>query len=480
MALLTSVPIASLPLERFESLLAPAVYGQVLHHVRWAQDTFAGRALWNVNSTARGGGVAEMLQSLLAYSRGAGIDARWEAMGGDPEFFVVTKRLHNQLHGSPGDGGRLDGAAREVYEATTRANAEELAGRIAAEDLVLLHDPQTAGMVPWLKQLGVPVVWRCHVGIDAPSEVTRGAWDFLRGYVERADAYVFSRRQYVWDCLDPGRVVLIPPSIDAFSAKNQVLADSCVHGILAVAGLQENGHHRGDTCFLRMDGSPARVERRAETDQARPLRESDPVVLQVSRWDRLKDPLGVISGFVEHVLPHTPAHLVYAGPSVEAVADDPEGGQVLDEARSYVASLPERAQERVHLTTLPMEDLEENAAIVNALQRRADVVVQKSLAEGFGLTVAEAMWKQRAVVASRIGGIQDQIVHGLSGLLVDPLDLPGYGQAVSSLVGDPPRAAELGRAAVQRVGDQFLGTRSLMQYNELWARLLSGEPAAMR
>jgi len=197
------------------------------------------------------------------------------------------------------------------------------------------------------------------------------------------------------------------------------------------------------------------------------------MVLQVSRWDALKDPLGVIKGFVEHVAPHTDAHLVYAGPAVEAVADDPEGVQVLRDARAYFESLPPEHRERVHLAALPMDDLAENAAIVNALQRRADIVVQKSVAEGFGLTVAEGMWKARPVVASRIGGIQDQIVDGVSGVLLDDAtDLAAYGGAVRDLLDDPERARRIGQEAQERVRDDFLAARSLMQYLDLIQRLL--------
>jgi trehalose synthase len=198
------------------------------------------------------------------------------------------------------------------------------------------------------------------------------------------------------------------------------------------------------------------------------------MALQVSRWDRLKDPLGVIRGFVEDVLPQTSAHLVYAGPAVEAVADDPEGKEVLEEATSYFNSLPPESQARVHLAALPMDDLEENAAIVNALQRRANVVVQKSIAEGFGLTVAEGMWKARPVVATRIGGIQDQIVDGETGILLDePTDLDAYGEAVCSLLEDPEWAHRIGLAAQARVRDEFLAVRSLMQYLNLMQKLLS-------
>jgi trehalose synthase len=218
------------------------------------------------------------------------------------------------------------------------------------------------------------------------------------------------------------------------------------------------------------------VERSAEVFEERPLRPEDPMVLQVSRWDRLKDPLGVIKGFVEHVAPATDAHLVYAGPAVEAVADDPEGIEVLQEARDYYEGLSPDARERVHLAALPMDDLQENAAIVNALQRRANVVVQKSIAEGFGLTVAEAMWKARPVVATRVGGIQDQIVDGVSGILLDdPTDLAAYGAAVRELLEDPQRAERIGREAMERVRDDFLAMRSLLQYFAL-IQHLTGAP----
>jgi trehalose synthase len=193
-----------------------------------------------------------------------------------------------------------------------------------------------------------------------------------------------------------------------------------------------------------------------------------PTVVQVSRWDALKDPLGVIRGFAEHVPAETGAHLVYAGPAVEAVADDPEGERVLHDAIALRDALPGEARSRVHLAALPMADTEENAVIVNALQRHAHVIVQKSVAEGFGLTVAEAMWKARPVVASRIGGIQDQIVDGESGILLDdPGDLAAYGAAVAGLLGDPARADRMGRNARERVRAQFVSPRSLIDYLRL-------------
>ena len=200
-----------------------------------------------------------------------------------------------------------------------------------------------------------------------------------------------------------------------------------------------------------------------------------PLVVQVSRWDRLKDPAGVLRAFAEHCR-HPHAHLLLAGPSVADVADDPEGSEVWEEIRAQRERLDPRLRARVHLACLPMDDVEENAAMVNALQRRADVVVQKSLAEGFGLTVAEAMWKSRPVVASRIGGIQDQIVDGESGLLLDdPADLGAAAAAIDGLLADPARAQAIGVAARERVRESFLGTRHLVQYMALLEQMLSGD-----
>ena len=190
-----------------------------------------------------------------------------------------------------------------------------------------------------------------------------------------------------------------------------------------------------------------------------------PVVLQISRWDSLKDPLGVIRGFADHVPAGTDAHLVCAGPAVTSVTDDPEGGLVLSEANALRESLDAQARSRVHLAAIPMEDPEENAIIVNALQRHATVIAQKSLAEGFGLTVAEAMWKARPVVASRIGGIQSQIVDGESGVLLDdPRDLEAFGAAITDLLLDRPRATKIGERARERVRDEFTSPRSLLDY----------------
>ena len=438
-----------------------------------ARTELAGRVVWNINSTARGGGVVELLQPLVAYARGAGVDARWLVIDGNPEFFTVTKRIHNRLHGALGDGGPLDDAARAIYEQTLAQNAEAIVPRVHDGDVVIVHDPQPAGLIAALRDAGATVIWRCHVGIDDPNELARDAWAFLLPYVAPADAYVFSRECFAWDGLDRDRITIIAPTIDAFAAKNVDLDTATVESILHASGILA-GEPAGPVVFTYPDGTPGRIERRADLIEDEPLRGDVPVVLQVSRWDALKDPIGVIVGFAEHVPAATGAHLVYAAPSAASVADDPEGLRMFGEATAARAALPADARARIHLASLPMDDVKENAIMVNALQRHASVIVQKSLAEGFGLTVAEGMWKGRPVVASRIGGIQDQIVHGETGLLLDdPRDLAAYGAAVAGLLNDPARAEEMGRNARLRVLDRFLSVRSLIDYFELVRRLLT-------
>jgi trehalose synthase len=245
-----------------------------------------------------------------------------------------------------------------------------------------------------------------------------------------------------------------------------------VTAVLRAAGLAADHHHPSRAVFERLDGTVGRVRRPAQLIEEHALRLDTPLVAQVSRWDRLKDPVGVLTGFVEHVQADEDPHLLLAGPDVTAVADDPEGAEVLAEVEAVWQHLPRAARRRVHLALLPMEDADENAIIVNAVQRRADVVVQKSLAEGFGLTVAEAMWKGRPVVASAVGGIQDQIEDGRTGCLVAPHDAAAFGRRVSALLADPHGAERMGTAAQARVRDRFLGPRHLAEYVELLERVL--------
>ncbi|HEX8754639.1 MAG TPA: glycosyltransferase [Solirubrobacterales bacterium] len=473
------VPIPPQPLDRFRSLLGDE-YEQIEAVAAWAREAFVGRAIWHISSTARGGGVAELLRTMLPYVRDAGVDTRWVVLRESPEFFCLTKRIHNRLHGAAGDGGPLGEDERRLYESTLAASGREVGRLCQPGDLIYLHDPQTAGLVPLAKEAGLKVVWRCHVGVDRPNDLVRGTWDFLRPYVEQADAYVFSRRQYFWDGLDASKAWYMPPVIDPFSPKNQELGPATVQAILKGIGLTHDGLH-GAPVFVRSDGTPGRVERPIGLLQDEPLPDDARMVAQVSRWDRLKDPLGVLEMLDRH-LPGADTHLVLAGPDAGGVADDPEGREVFAEVAEAWRGMVPQHRRRAHLLTLPMYDLEENAAMVNALQRRADVVLQKSLAEGFGLTVAEAMWKRRPLVASRVGGIQDQVLDGETGVLVtDPLDLARFGAAIEGILADPARARRMGEAGKRRVTERFLTVYRLREYVALVSSLLGiVQPAEAR
>jgi trehalose synthase len=471
------VEIQPVPLERLAGLLPPerarrlAAYQQ-----RAVGEVFRGRTVWNINATSKGGGVAEMLQYILAYTRGAGVEARWLVLDGDHDFFMITKRLHNLLHGSPGDGGPLGPEQREHFARVLAYNLPMAEQVIEPHDVVLLHDPQTAGLVDGLRRLGARVVWRCHVGRDTTDALTEMGWSFLREFIERADAFIFSRKEYVPHWVPADKVLIIAPSIDPFSAKNIDLSEVRVRASLAQAGLVGNHPDPAELAFTRRDGSPGEVRPHRNLIHGDGRVPADArLVLQVSRWDRLKDMPGVLRGFTEHLDALPPdVHLALVGPEASGVSDDPEGAAVFDECTSLWERQPPEVQQRVHLVSLPMDDVDENAHLVNALQRHASVVVQKSLVEGFGLTVTEAMWKGRPVIASAVGGIQDQIVDGVHGILLeDPNDLEAFGAALARVFADDAFAAKLGEAARERVVDQFLGDRHLIQYVELFASLVA-------
>jgi trehalose synthase len=469
------VQVAPLSPARFQGLLDEEAWAEFERGIEEARRLLAGRVVWNVNSTPAGGGVAEMLRPFVAYSRGAGVDVRWMVIAGTPEFFQITKRIHNFVHGSAGDGGDLGEREAAIYESVIAENAEHLLAVVRPEDIVLLHDPQTAGLTRRLKESGTTVIWRSHVGAERPNELVRAAWRFLTPFLEAADVCVFSRSSYVPPWAHSVRAEVIQPSIDAFSPKNQDLSEDTVRAILAHVGLVVGEVPPGALpTFMRHDDSPGRVDHRCEVLSTGPPPGFDtPIVVQVSRWDRLKDPEGVMLGFVDHVLDGADAHLILAGPTVHAVADDPEGALVLDETEKAWRALPHVKRSRVHLACLPMIDIDENAAIVNAIQRQGTVVVQKSIEEGFGLTVAEAMWKARPVVASAVGGIKDQVEDGVTGLLLEePRDLATFGRKTADLLTDSARAQAIGGSAREHVRRHFLVNRHSLQYIKLFRSLI--------
>jgi trehalose synthase len=472
------VTVGSMPLSRLGAVLPPNRLQHLEESAVRARAEFGDRVIWHVNATAHGGGVAEMLQTLLAYGNGAGVENRWLVIDGDPEFFAITKRLHNRLHGDAGDGGPLGESEHARFQAVLADNLDELVPRVSPHDLVMLHDPQTAGLREGLREVGVRVTWRCHIGSDTSNEHTDDGWAFLQPYVEDCDAFVFSRKAYAPDWVDRSRLVVIPPSIDPFSAKNVALPLVDVGAVLARVGLVAGGDPDRPVRFTRRDGTTGAVRFHARSqglvlDGAPPPYDA-PLVVQVSRWDRLKDMSGVMAGFVrladDRALEHT--HLMLVGPAVAGVTDDPEGAEVLDACRAEWERLPDAVRRRVHLASVPMDDPDENAIIVNAIQRHATAVVQKSLVEGFGLTVTEAMWKGTPVVASKVGGIQDQVVDGRDGLLVeDPRDLDEFARVLRRLLVERGLADRLGEAGHLRAAADFLPDRHLDQYVDLFSDL---------
>jgi len=464
------VDVPVVDLARLQPLIGEQRYSALVGEAARTRAALRGCTVWNVNSTATGGGVAEMLQVLVGYILGVGVAVRWLVIAGDPAFFKVTKRLHNRLHGVPGDGGFLGNAEAGVYESVTSANARAIAPQIRPADVVILHDPQTAGLAAPLQAAGAIVVWRCHVGAGALNQWTEEAWDFLRPHLGTCDGFVFTRRQYVPPWVPTERVSIIPPSIDPFSPKNQEQSPPQKLRIMAAMGLVDAAS-TGEATFTRRDGSVGLVTRRATVVADGPLDVSAPLVVQVSRWDHLKDMEGVMAGFAARVAGRGRAQLALVGPDVDDVTDDPEGHEVLEQCIDRWSALPPLQRRHIRLVILPMDDGDENAAMVNALQRHATVIVQKSLAEGFGLTVAEGMWKAKAIVASAVGGIVDQVVPGTGVLLDDPDDLDVFGDTLASLLDGAEETLLMGQNARRHVLESYVGDEHLIHYGTLMERL---------
>lgn len=476
-----SIDITEINPDRLIAVIGQDRFDALRQAAASTKKTLAGHRIWNINATGQGGGVAEMLPVLLGYTQASGIDARWLVLDGEPAFFAVTKRMHNLLHGEPGDGKGIDVGDQEAYDAVTKANFADIKDLIQPGDVVVVHDPQPAGLMPLLREHGAVVVWRSHIGRDEPNQYTDLGWSFLQPYLEHAERVIVTRPVYAPPGYPQDKLRFIAPSIDPFSVKNAEIAPDDVRHVLTHVGILA-GHAPTDEAprFARSDGSLSNVRMLGNVVlDGGPIPADAPVVLQVSRWDRLKDMGGVMKAFTDYSnADQHDAHLVLCGPAVEGVSDDPEGAEVLAECRALWQTLDEDLQARVHLVCVPMDDVEENAHIVNALQRHAQIVIQKSLREGFGLTVTEAMWKGRPIIASRVGGIQDQITDGVEGLLLDdPTDLPGLGALIADLLADPAKAEKLGVAAKAKATREFLADRHLKQYDEL-VQELAAERAA--
>ena len=466
----TEIPLETRHFEDLGGYLFEPMIERVRVAQRHAGELLGGRTVWMVNSTAVGGGVAQLLRTLLPYWRGAGIDVRWVVVRGSGEFFRVTKRFHNHLQGQPGSGDVLGIDELSTLDRAAHEHAGALASRLARGDVVVLNDPQTAAMSVPLQRVGATVIWSCHVGIDLDNEFSRNAWTGLRPRLAGVRRFVFSRYTSLPEWLGGAETAIVTPGIDPGSTKSLPMSDDAARAILQHLGLAA-GVSPVTARYECTGGSTATLAARPtvlDSDGA-PDWSRDPVVVSLARWDRIKDPLGILDGFLDRVFPATDAHLLLAGPDARQVADDPEAEAVLGEVRERWRRLPPAARARIHLACLPLSSPEENAAMVNAIQSLAAVVVKKSLQEGFGLGVTEAMWKARPVVASAVGGHLEQVQHLHSGLLVaDPADVAAFGDAVVELLRAPRLAARLSRTARERVRALFLNDRHFLRWVEVF------------
>ncbi|HEY6573235.1 MAG TPA: glycosyltransferase, partial [Candidatus Eisenbacteria bacterium] len=395
-------------LERYSKVVGP----DAIRTLEVLARRLRGRSVVMVNTTKTGGGVAEILHRVVLMMNELGIPTTWEVMEGDPSFFNVTKKMHNSLHGH---GAPLTAEDRDIYRERNRLEARRLS---LDADVVLIHDPQPAALISHCRRPGQHWIWRCHIDL---SRRDPDYWDFLAPWVSGYNATIFSAIEFVPPLPNP--VYLVPPSIDPFAEKNRDMGPDEVEGVLARYGLS-----------------------------ARPS-----LVTQVSRFDRIKDPLGVIEAFAL-VRKRRPAQLLLAGGGAD---DDPEGAEVLAEVRERAASM----RDVTILELPPMSDRE-----INAIQRASTVVLQKSLREGFALTVSEALWKRRAVVASAVGGIPLQVVHEQTGLLVRSIE--GTAFQTMRLLDNPALRQELGAEGRAHVRDNFLHTREVRDYLAVMASLL--------
>jgi trehalose synthase len=432
-----------------------------------------GRKVWMVNSTANGGGVAEMLPKLVGLLRELGVPTEWVVVSPKvPDFFALTKRIHNLIHDFGRPGFTPQDAA--LYDRISRDAARELGRRVAPQDLLVVHDPQPLGAGALLKRrTGVKTIWRCHIGLDRRTRATDSAWAFLRPHAEIYDHAVFSAPEYIPGFL-AGKSSVICPAIDPLGSKNRDLAGSEFLDILRRAGLIQNGHHptatlpwRRQAMRLRPDGSFARAG--SGPDLGLPFR---PFVAQISRWDRLKGWEYLLEGFLR--LKHRyrrpgggrrpPAQrrvdalmLLLVGPDPAAVQDDPEGKAVLADLCRAFRDLPPEDRESVALLTLPMENREQNHLMVNVIQRCAAVVVQNSIQEGFGLTATEAMWKAVPVLGSSACGLRQQIRPGIDGLLTQNAgDAEEIARNLDDMLLRPANLSRWGCNAKRRVHERFL------------------------
>lgn len=398
---------AHIPLDRYSSVVGE---GEIADMHALARP-LVGRSVRMVNSTAVGGGVAEILNRLIPLGNDLGLDIRWDVLKGGQDFYEVTKAFHNALHGAAYNPRPED---FDIFRAYNEKNRDLLN---PDAEFTVIHDPQPAGLIDARPNGSGHWTWRCHIDLSRPN---RAVWDFLQGYVWRYDASIFSSPEFSRQLPIPQ--YLFYPSIDPLAEKNKPLDETFISEVL----------------------------QRFHIDPARPI------LTQISRFDRLKDPVGVIRAY-KIVKRYFDCQLVLAG---GGASDDPEGSAVLEEVRQAAGD-----DSDIHVLELPAwAPLE-----VNALQRASTIVIQKSLREGFGLTVAEALWKKKPVVASAVGGIPIQVIHKHTGMLAHSVEGAAY--QIRFLLSHPEIAKRLGEQGHQHVKENFLVTQNLKCYVVLFLNL---------
>ncbi|QHO90235.1 glycosyl transferase family 1 [Actinomyces sp. 432] len=469
-----TIDVAPLPLSDLESHLDEVATRRLRAGVTAAQTLLEGRTVWTITPTsAAASGPAEIVAPLVGYALDIGIDARWLVLDAPREFNTIAARLHAGIHGDRGDGGKLAEKQRDIYEHVIASNAENVVDEIRDGDVVILHDPPTAGLAKALKAAGATVIWRCHLGAQDTGDTGQHAWAFLDRYLEEVDLVVVSRPNYRPPFVEPERCVVIAPSINPDSPKNRVLDLDEAWSVARLAGVFDGEPPFDAVAFVHEDGRPDSLgELPSLAGAGLPVPQGVRVVAQVSRWDRLKGGKELVDAFAENVaqLP-ADAHLLLVGPDPDPNRDA-ESAAVLGEVLDRWDLLPDSVASRVHIAAIPMHDRDVNAIVVNAVQRVANVVTQRSLVEAFGLPVAEAMWKKAPVVASAVGGIQDQIDDGVDGVLVDPANGAAWAQAVADVLRFPERARDMGLAAHESVRRDFLPDRHLLELVDAIARAL--------
>ncbi|MCM8792835.1 MAG: glycosyltransferase [Candidatus Omnitrophica bacterium] len=390
----------------------PIVGESVISDLRLISQELKGKTIQHINSTAVGGGVAEILNRMIPLLRELGVDARWDLIKGGEDFFEVTKKIHNALHGKSENITQKDFS---IFIETSLKNMEEVN---IYGDIIFIHDPQPIMLIK--KKSNQKWIWRCHVDVSSPDSLV---WHFLKDFIIEYDAVVFSAPSFSQRL--PVRQYLITPSIDPLSDKNKELSQETIDRVLEKYQIPKD----------------------------------KPIITQISRFDRLKDPIGVIEAY-RLVKKYNDCRLVLAGGTA---SDDPEAIQFFQEVKEFAKDAPD-----IHILLLPHDDI-----VINALQRASTVIIQKSIKEGFGLTVSEALWKNKPVVASNVGGIPLQIKHKYSGLLCHSIE--GAAFAIKQLLNSPAYAKKLAENGKEHIKNNFLITRHIKDYLLLFLSLYYNE-----